>query len=119
MTKQPQQREVAQVPVTWLLGSFACGPLLLWLLKRLQSSPEVATGQDISEYITPIGTALYEMWPGVVAGLVLSGLFAIAVNIRFAFQTRTQRFAIFAACEVAFLLGCGLGLWLMWQSATG
>lgn len=120
MHKQSHQREVAQVPITWLIGSFACGPLFLWVLKRLQAAPKGVGELPIAEYITPMSAGLiFDFLPGVLAGLVMACLLAVAVNIRFAFQTRTQRFAIFAACEVAFILGCLLGLWLLWESVPG
>lgn len=119
MNKQPQQREVAHVPVTWLIGSFACGPLIFWVLKHLQAVPKGATGLSIADYIKPMSAVILDAWPGVLVGLVMAFLLAIAVSIRFAYQTRTQRFAIFVACEVAFMLGCLLGLWLIWESVPG
>jgi len=116
MNKQSHQREVAQVPITWLIGSFACGPLILWVLKQLQAAPMGAPDLSIADYIKPMSAVILDAWPGVLAGLFMACLLAIAVNIRFAYQTRTQRFAIFVACVVAFMLGCLLGLWLIWES---
>ena len=95
------------------------------LTERLRSADfavELAASRSEAEDwpdVDRMSAVILDAWPGVLVGLVMACLLAIAVSIRFAYQTRTQRFAIFVACEVAFMLGCLLGLWLIWESVPG